>query len=464
MSCFLLALGTIQTLGPLGGAERIIPKMSHFDILSLLKLMIRFLVLVLVGHALILRRRDPFFRTYFLHLLPFFGFASWGFLTSFWSPLPFYSGGHAMDFLLLVMFGLLTAVLVANEIELSQVFFVLCLNHFSYLLILFVLFLLFPDSATILRSEIDTEKVLFTTNSVSSFIVNPAEIASVASLGVILIVAARHFWGWPWVTYLLLPSLILEIVILFLTQTRSMIILAFLLSAAILFLAGKRKILWYAFFLTVVFLSAWMIGEPEHGRTNFLQDYLLRGQSQEQLTRLSGRLDTWTVVYDNLSQNELALFFGFGYSMATRTGMKMHEGEMKRYTAHNIFLHVLSGTGIVGLSLFFWGFFHLTAVFYSGWKKFSDRRSIYLTLLIFCFIFLMGMVSDSIVGPISVTYVSIFVVLGAGLASSIRPPGVQDMAPAGPFSEPFPRRRSGGLEMDGLGGQAARPAGWARDR
>jgi O-antigen ligase len=100
--------------------------------------------------------------------------------------------------------------------------------------------------------------------------------------------------------------------------------------------------------------------------------------------------------------------------MATSTGKLWQGGELRDYTAHNIFLHVLAGTGLIGLVLFLWGVLRLLQPSLRGVAAGHDRRFAFLTIIFAAYGMLAGLLGDSIVGPIDPTSVAIFTVIGVG--------------------------------------------------
>ena len=145
--------------------------------------------------------------------------------------------------------------------------------------------------------------------------------------------------------------------------------------------------------------------------------YMGRGQSKQQISGLSGRVSNWSQVVSGLAESPIV---GHGYSMATPTGKMWREedGVFRHYTAHNLLLHVISGTGIIGGILFIWGFYRLFLPAWRSLRRGTDKRLPFLTILVILFTFMIGIFGDSIVDAIDPTAVAIFVVLGLGIGNT----------------------------------------------
>ena len=106
--------------------------------------------------------------------------------------------------------------------------------------------------------------------------------------------------------------------------------------------------------------------------------------------------------------------------MATPTGKMWREEDRKfrHYTPHNLILHVISGTGIIGGILFIWGIYWLFLPAWRSLRRGMDKRLPFLFVLIIFFTLMVGIFGDSIVDPIDLTDVAIFAIIGLGIGNA----------------------------------------------
>lgn len=426
LACYILAFGTFENFGALGGADRTAPGQLHFDTLAAIKTAARVTAFALAALSFASLARSPRRRYVLTCLRPLFLFSLWGILTALWSPLAPYSLGHALEFFLLTLIAATAALACDRPERFCSLLHHACLIQVLFLVALVALYLADPRSASLLRSPLESERALFSASEDAMFIKNPAETACVAALAVILAVAMRLLWGWPWTRRLLLPGLALGGWVLLVTQSRAPISTALVLSALTVAVWCSRRTLAAASLLLCLGLSLYLAADPNLDRiatvTGKAGGYLSRGQSAEELHALDGRMTNWTGVAEALKAHPQAILIGFGYSMASPTGMMWREGELRRYTGHNILLDVLAGTGLVGLSLFGWGVARLLRLVGKGLKG-PDRRLPFLALLALLFALMTGIFGDSVVGPMDPTSVAIFLILGLGLWRVAMPEG-----------------------------------------
>lgn len=416
LACYLLSLGTFQTLGPIGGSERVLREQVQFDWVAAIKAVTRVVAFTLVVSALVRCRAIKSTHLVRWYLLPWGLFGLWAIVTTLWSPFPLYTLGHALEFCLLIMIAALTAILGSNNSNLSVVLRHLCFMHLLCLLLLVYSSMAAPTSAQILRSELQSESVLFAAQPGSTFIINPADTAGVASFGLLLILACRLFWNWRWARLLFFPALLIEGTILFLAQTRSAILITAIMATLCFLYRGRGKLVATAAVLAALTGTTYLTLDSSIEKARLMWEssvgtYLTRGQSREELEGLSGRASNWSQVLGDIPKSPVG---GHGYSMATTTGKLWREGRLVRYTAHNLLLNVISGTGIVGVILFLWG---LLRLFSANWRRFRlsrDNRLPYLALITLTYLLLWGVLGDSIVAALVPTTVSIFVVIGLG--------------------------------------------------
>ncbi len=414
VACYVLALGTLNVFDPLGGTSR--PELAReFDWFSGFKAATRVFAFVLVSFSLFTMLRDSKWVLIRRYVIPLSVFSVWGIFSTLWSPDPVYTFGHSLEFMLLLMIVPLAAMLSDEMRRASAIIFHLCLIHLLFVLVLIGFSLMNPESASIFRPALETERVLVAAASEASYVMNPAEIAGVASVAILLVVVSGLFWNWRWTRRLVIPVLAVGGGVLFVTQTRAAIVTtALLILAALVFWGRGRLVAAGALALSLLGVT-WLLLDPSLRQAEevgqVVVSYMERGQSPEALKGFGGRISTWSQVVGALPESPI---IGHGYSMATPTGKIWLDGELRAYSAHNVFLHVLSGTGFVGLFLFVWGLARLVQPSVSGLWPGPEERFAFLTILFVAYAFLTGLLGDSIVGPIDPTSIAVSVMIGVG--------------------------------------------------
>ena len=418
LACYILSFGTFENLASLGSPDRAVPENPSFDLIALIKTASRVVSAGLVGLGLARVAHGRRGRYVLGCLWPMLLFGLWAVASTPWSPMKAYTFGHALEFLLLLAVAALAALACDRPERIRALLSHACIIQFIYLAILVTLFLADPSSASILRRRLVTEQILIAGQEESTFVKNPAEIACIAGLAAILIVALRLLWGWGWTRRLWPILLAFAGGILFVTQSRAPLVTAFLLMGLTVMTWANRRIVAGALLLATLAATIWIAAQPGLDRETQALDraatFLSRGQSSEELRGLGGRMSNWTGVLGTIREHPEAIIVGYGYSMATPTGKMWHENAWRRYTGHNILLDVFAGTGVIGTILFLFGFIRLFGLVRQGLAS-SDRRLPFLGLLVLLYALLSGIFGDSIVGPIHPSTVAVFMILGLSL-------------------------------------------------
>jgi O-antigen ligase len=134
-----------------------------------------------------------------------------------------------------------------------------------------------------------------------------------------------------------------------------------------------------------------------------IEKYVMRGQTREDLSEASGRQELWIRALESFRETPV---LGHGYFMLSRSGTMYVWLKNQYQTAHNLYLHVLTGTGIVGVLLFLWACG--TAI---GKPTLSPQY--FMTLVLTAWFALVGLFELSILGPMDPSTVLFFVTLGA---------------------------------------------------
>ncbi|MEL7264890.1 MAG: O-antigen ligase family protein, partial [Planctomycetota bacterium] len=81
------------------------------------------------------------------------------------------------------------------------------------------------------------------------------------------------------------------------------------------------------------------------------EDIVRRGQSNRELSQMSGRAEMWAAIYDEFTD---APVMGHGYFVSSARGKLYVWNIWANHTAHHLFLQVMVSTGLVGLVFFCW--------------------------------------------------------------------------------------------------------------
>ena len=201
------------------------------------------------------------------------------------------------------------------------------------------------------------------------------------------------------------------LVTIYLTHSRTALFIVLLATLVILYRtrSGILKLLLYAFLGIVAVVGTAMY-------LNDIMEYVLRGQSYEELLLLTERGRFWTIlISDTLSDSPI---LGYGYQMLS------HDGLLKNFNdfgysisnAHNVFIQTFSGLGLIGFSLLS---YHLLRVVISlryvyRYAEAHEKNNIFELIIIFIICILASITQHGIVGmttPIVPTYMMLIMLL-----------------------------------------------------
>ena len=244
---------------------------------------------------------------------------------------------------------------------------------------------------------------------------HPNDVAGSAGLGLILITLGISAWRWRWAYYLLIPAFLVEW--LFLILARSRVALAStvftLLLALVIF--KKRAILSFSILLISIIGTGIISTSGINPIQKSISDYIMRGQEVEEFLSGSGRLDLWSQGIKNFLDSP---FLGNGYYAITPTGFGNVGREERPIGAHNIFIHVLTGTGLIGTLLFacgiLWPLSNISRVAFAHNQK--EKRIAIFILIFFVWFFLEGLFELSFLGPIRISVLLFYMLFGIAVS------------------------------------------------
>ena len=359
--------------------------------MAILKLLLRTAVFTLLGLLVLRLNSGPRTLAILGRVAPLALFACWCGISFLWSPLKAVSLGHAMEFMTMVLLVICAGILVDTEERLKTLFYHLFLALFSMTLLILIL-----EAPMILAGERP------------SGYMHPNALGAISATGLFLLLACNFLWNWRWSQALIVPGIAVFLAAIFFAHSRSSFLVVIVL--AILFWTCRRR----ALLVIALFAAGALMALAPYVRTvanvpDAAERYLLRGQTKDDLMGASGRDELWTLALDSLRDSPL---LGHGYYMLSSSGSMFVWQKEQYQTAHNLGLHVLTGTGGIGALLFLWGFgVALTPIVRARRGKLA-----FLTLLVTVWFLLIGFFELSILGPVDPANVAFFAILGAAVA------------------------------------------------
>jgi O-antigen ligase len=389
---------------------------SALDPIAFLKLASRLfstgaLVLILLRH-----HSDPLIYPMLLRTGPLTVFVLWTIVSALWSPMKAVSLGHSFDLFLLLLLTICSGLVFTDDEQRRRAFRA---TVFPSALLSGVLVMLDPASIASGARPVSY--------------LHPNELGSLAGVGLVTLLLARYLWDWRWSRVWFLPCAAAMVAALYSARSRTSWIATLVIAAMILW-KFRRPHLFTGLLLGLGVLLALGPYVREFGSLpEELESYALRGGSTESVVMTgSGRDELWAIAIEEFKTSPL---FGHGYFVISSTGLLNVWGKTQWLTAHNLILHVLTGTGILGLLLFCAGFVSLCYAPCMRWMRWGPRaaRSEYAALLCLAWSLIVGLFEVSFLGPIDPINVSLFCLLG--MAGS----PVLDMHPL-PERQPFIRK------------------------
>jgi O-antigen ligase len=393
--CWVLAMTCLSTPGRGGPLD-----MGSVDLIALGKIAAR--GGSLLGLGVILFRLHDHLRIgpTLARLFPFLLFACWCVTSFLWSNLKAVSFGHAIEVFTLVLLSIVTAALCSSEECIDSIL----RNLFLTSLVLCVAILLLEFHAIAAGER-------------PSGYMHPNTLGAVSGTGSVVLIGSRLLWKWPWTQTFWWPGLGICFGTLYVARSRSSLLATFLVLA-ILFVVRRQLLL-----LTVVVALAGILMAlfPYVDVINKVPDrvvtYILRGQTSQDLMEGSGRDELWAIALESFKH---APWFGHGYFTITSSGSLFVWKKQQFQTAHNLGLHLLTGTGIFGTALFLWGIGAALKPCFQYWRDMSRDRAVeFFGLLILVWFMVLGAFEISILGPLDPAVVLFFMAVGIVVGNSV---------------------------------------------
>ena len=342
-------------------------------------------------------------------LVPLGVFSAWTIASTVWSPLLTITLSHGLETLMLAMLAMVAGLVCREEAEISRL-----LLHLVIIICLVCLVLAVVNYPVVMAGFRPDQ------------LMQPNNIGAVAAAGLITMAGARNLWNWKWARYWFVPVMLLCGGMLLLTRSRSCI----LLTAAVLLPLLMR--IYRAWLVVAILLAAgllaavWPFSRTVASLPDTVTDYMMRGQTSEDMYTVSGRTELWTIAVDSFQD---APIIGHGYYVMTRTGSMRVWGAERWQTAHNTYLHVITGLGLFGFALLCWALiFALGPMFRALWIQGPSSKLHRLAMPIVLWCLVLGCFELSFAGPVDPMVLTFFIMVGLAAGSAQK--GVTDAHPS----------------------------------
>ena len=376
---------------------------TSMDSLDLIKIAVRILSILILVHVLLKASGQRWISDLWNSpaRMPIV-FASWVILSTMWSPIKPASLQHGVELAMLVLLSIAVGLLCADAQGASRM-----LKHLvwsAFVVSALVLILHWPNLISGRRPEV-----------VESFM-HPNQMGFIAATGLLILVGCRFLWRFPWACALLVPGGVVFALALHLSRSRTSLGAAALVCCAGWWSIHRRSLVVVTLIAVGLALTTLPYSGVVSASGELIEEYMLRGEGKGSLATANGRGVLWGLVLDNVRESP---FIGFGYFSVSSTG-ELDVWEGKGYqTAHNALLHILAGTGLVGVCLMLGALWSPVALIARlGRTRRVDHRPATLAALIGVFCLLVGVFELSVVGPVHTATVSFFAVWGLSVAKA----------------------------------------------
>ena len=327
----------------------------------------------------------------------------------FWSPLPKISLGQAISLAALVSLSLGFAVVCRSRDDVRWVLRLVCVSLLATCCFGLAIHFGKPDLASIGRGTGDG-------------LLHPTNSAATACLGLVLTVASSLIWGWKWARRLLAPALIVFPTVIAIALNRWGPAVSIMVLAGLFACFANRTVVAVGAVTISLAAAVYLAFDPglvlAGGGVDAVGSVSSRGQTTQQIRKLSGREEMWRAILDSHAE---APWIGHGFFVTSKTGKLDVWGEAGNRTAHNFHLQVLVSMGRLGLALL------LAALLYPMYQIFrglrgrcGDGRLLVFFALMLLWYAAWGVFNESIAGPLTPESVVFFSLLGLAVGVADR--------------------------------------------
>jgi len=395
---FLLWLLSFISFSPPG---REIPlSIASLDWVAVLKLSSRIIAFCVLCALFVKYRSTDEKRYIFIQLRPFIILALWLVISITWSPFKDITLGHSIEVLMSISFSYLVALLFLKNRDQST----LCYNFF-------VISILICLGCLVAWHLLPSSKLQFGRGIFRPyFFMHPNAIALLASIGLINLVVLRTLWRWRWTRIFLMPGVIIYCYTIIIAQSRTAIFATLAIFVITVCLVIKRSLVFLGSIIIVFIVSIILLLGLHENIVDKTTNYLTRGQTKEEVISATGRMDIWNYAIKSFLQSPI---IGHGYFIMSPIGLVDVWGTNTWKLTHSIFLHILTGVGIIGMILFLWAMLKILRIIQSGLKRGGEKKRVAIWCsLIFGWFLLVGIYEISFFGQINAVTMFFYITLG----------------------------------------------------
>jgi O-antigen ligase len=357
-----------------------------------------------------------------LCMLPLGLYVLYAMLSALWSPLPKVSLGQAVSSLgIQMLVALLLGILWRDEKDTQRLLLTAVFAGVVTCTYTLYIFVYYPPGTSGLRGIILDEGDLRDPQGVH----HATDLGAIGSLTIMLTIIPLVLWGWRWCKIWLLPVLASAGLVLILASNR-MALGCTALILGLLFLFVLRKIVVVLIALAACAgLFGYMMVDPGMKKLNQSMDttgkYLVRGEDSESIRSGSMRTHMWDRVYQEFQKSPIV---GHGYMVTSERGSFIVWGDLEaNWTTHDVWLHMLATTGIVGAGLLLWGLLRIVTWCASSFKGGArDPRTGGLLLLMLIWYNMWMLFDDTLIQAISLTSMDLYTLLGIAVGQLLPTP------------------------------------------
>lgn len=391
--------------GPLG--------LASLDVIGLAKVLARVLLLLGFTAAIFSFSGHPK-RSALLRVLgPYGVFVCWAVLSVTWSALTAVSVGQVAGLVLMWQFALVIGLVWNGPADTEWLLRHATLALFTVSGLLMAVDVVAHDLSGLNRAMFEEVE-----HAAASGLVHPTTAGATASLGLLLVLAGRVFWGWRWARLLLVPAVLVHGYVLLQAESRTAILITVALGGVLALRAVRGMAFAVAGLAASTIVVLYLALDPGLNTVAWAIDtvttYMRRGESVEQLSTATGRTDLWRAIWASYLESPV---IGHGYFVTSKNGLlDVWSGPANR-TAHNVFLQVLVTTGAVGALLFLAGLAWAMGAGAFALRRYRDGAPLgSFLVLIAAWFAVWGMFSESFMGPVYDDSVTFYLCLGLAVA------------------------------------------------
>jgi O-antigen ligase len=387
--------------------------LKFLDSLALVKTAILAFVCIGGSVVMLLQAKRPLFQKIIVPLFPLIIFLVWSIFSVVWSPLKAVTMGQAGGLAALIIYAIAIALICYESERVPRVLTQLAIVLLGFSAFIVAVHFLYPHSSGLDRKLID---------SGGDGVVHPTASGAAAALGLLLITLGTVIGRIRWPMWLLIASVIAHSAVLFYSNSRGSTLLLVMTAGSVLFLFSNNRVRAVAMISLAVLLLAVVTLDPGlksvSESVGASADYFARGQSVEDIRKVSGRAEMWSVIWGEFLKSPI---IGHGYHITSETGAIEVWNLVANHTAHNIYLQVLAGTGIVGMMFFLVAMTSLLLhlQYLRGGGLWAARVG---WILFFAALWFLGwsLTCVSFLGPVRAESVVFFTLVGVGVGQAAR--------------------------------------------